>query len=228
MAASSNDLEVKYGPHTGRLIGAPHNFYEIINNSDDRDIVITILSLVLPLQKRNLIHTEIRQTSSVFELLFFNGTFTREVIANIKGSFSSVYIKLPNEPYLFSIEQILSDLSIYYNTTIFSSAIAKDAVPYQGCLVVEVEKNWRFKIGSSLDLSRRVEGQEKSARIMGKRSGKIEKSNKSTKSSKFIRAEGAVHRTLQNRSLMMKILDSLVGVRKDSIECKVLEKTDGN
>ena len=227
MASFPKDLTVPHGPHSGKTISVPSFFYDHISNSDDQDLLIVILSLVLPSQKRNKIHVEVHSNEAVIKLLFFNGHFDKQIQNNISTSFSDVWIKLSNYVNRFSIEQTLSDFPVYYDTDITSKE-TRIATSYAGCLVVEVRKNWKLMLESTIqeiddykDKTSNNKGIKKANRIMTNKTGKINKS-----STKFQLTERTVDTVLKQRSFGAKILDKLLGVDESSIRSKVLNEID--
>jgi hypothetical protein len=178
---------------------------------------------VIPEQDPSEIYMVVEQTDELYKLLFFNGTFTREVQASITASFSSIFVPGTG----VAIKETLSDASMYYDTTQKTQHQDKKII-FSGCLVVEVLKNWQSAIflasassasASSSLTSLRSNGKERSREIMSQKSGKLSK----VKSSNFKKTQEAVKTALNERSFLAKTLDSLFGVEKQRIEQRVLK-----
>lgn len=218
MSASPVKLVVPHGPNFGKTIKAPYGFNEIVNNSEDRDLIITVLSLVLPAQDPKEIHVKVVQTDIVYKILFFNGSFSKETQATISEAFSSVIIKKSNYPE-FTVMKALSFVPMYYDTELIATTESGDIS--RGCLVVEVLKDWRSIVNLSYTSSYHTPtAKERSRDIMSQKPGKI------SKSTKFKHTELAVRKSLDQRSLITKVLDGLLGVKKTQIEQQVLANTD--
>lgn len=218
-----------HGPYAGKQVKTPFRFHKTIINSDDRDLVTTILSLVLSSQDRKEIHVEVRENDTVFKLLFFNGKFPKDVQTNILKSFSDIWIKLPQYTERFSIKQTVPRYPMYYDTNLVSEDIEKTKIEYTGCIVVEVLKDWRSSLIPVIQ-ELKLHSSDKLNRILTAKSGKLGKTtgriNKS--SDNYQKVQRVVQDAMKERSIGIKILDTLFGVDESNIRGKVLGNTDAS